>query len=439
LQRSAPAPAIALIATSVAAAPVAQKSRSGSSVGLVIGCVAVLCVLMFGGGVLLAMNWSSLATIFPTQTRAPEAATSVNARPTESGAGGPTLDPGLLSGDHFTVQIGDEIKRDEPDLGAGFIESPGAKDIYTFTADPDTEIYIHVIEPPQTGDLITIILMDDLNSELLYSCLQCGDPGVVLLERGGRYTLIVGNEDPDGAGTGAYRIKLWELPPPQEFDTNIGDEVSKDSPGEGAGYIETPGVKDIYTFTAEAGQKVYFQVNQPPQTNDLITWILTDEVGSELFDTCLQCGDPGVIQLEYGGTYTLTVGNDSGAATGSYGFKLWDVPPPDEFDIEIGDTVAKDSPGPGAGYIESPGASDEYTFSAAAGQKVYFEVIKPPDSYDLITWHLYDDIGNELFNTCLQCGDPGEFTLERGGYYTLVIGNDSGAGIGSYQFTLYVP
>ncbi len=125
-------------------------------------------------------------------------------------------------------------------------------------------------------------------------------------------------------------------------------------------------------FTADSGQTVYFQVVEPPQTNDSINWVVFDEVDNAIFDTCLQCGDPGLITLDHGGTYTIYVGNQSGAGTGTYQFRIWDVPPPDEFTMDIGDRIARDIPGPGAGFIEKPGSHDIYTFTAEAGQEVTF-------------------------------------------------------------------
>jgi hypothetical protein len=96
-------------------------------------------------------------------------------------------------------------------------------------------------------------------------------------------------------------------------------------------------------------------------------------------------------------------------------------------------------PGPGAGNIESPGVKDEYTFTATAGQEVVFEVVQPPQSNDLLRWRLLDDTGSEIFNTCLQCSDPGTKTLDRGGTYTIIVGNDSGPAIGAYQIRLSTP
>jgi RNase P subunit RPR2 len=248
--------------------------------------------------------------------------------------------------------------------------------------------------------------------------------------------MIVGNDDPNGAGTGAYRIKLWDVPPPDKFTVKLDDLISKDKPDKGAGYIENPGSSDVYTFTADAGQLAYFQVQQPPQTNDTLSWRMEDEAGSEIFNTCLQCGDPGLFTLEHGGTYTITVGNKSGSGTGTYTVKFWSVAPPDEFDIKIGDTVTKGVPRDGAGFIASPGEQDIYHFTATAGQTLTFTITQPPTTNDTMTWRLTDESGKELFNTCLQCGDPQPVKIESDGTYTLTVGSTNSPGTGAYGFQI---
>jgi len=338
--------------------------------------------------------------------------------------------------DQFEIAIGAKVSQDALGPGAGNIENPGVKDLYTFTATPGQTVYFQLTRPPSGGDLIKWRLMDETDSVIFDTCLQCGDPGVKVLEHGGTYSVMVGNDS--GAATGTYDFKIWDVPPPDQFTVVVGDEVSKET-GQGAGYIETPGVKDIYSFTATPGQTVYFQITQPPSGSDLIKWRLMDETETVLFDTCLQCGDPGTQTLERGGTYTIIVGNDTGPATGTYQFKVWEVPPPDQFTITIGDEIAKDSPGQGAGDIESPGAKDIYTFTATPGQQVDFRVTQPPGTSASLKWQVVDELNNVVFDTCLQCGNPGVTTLERGGTYTIVVGNDSGAATGSYGFQIAAP
>jgi hypothetical protein len=81
-------------------------------------------------------------------------------------------------------------------------------------------------------------------------------------------------------------------------------------------------VQDIYTFSASAGQAVNLRVTQLPQANDLLYWRLVDELGNDVFNTCVQCGDPGSLTLDRGGTYKIIVGNATGPATGTYGFEI---------------------------------------------------------------------------------------------------------------------
>ncbi|MCL4267834.1 MAG: serine/threonine protein kinase [Anaerolineae bacterium] len=424
-----------------------EKSSRGCSTAVIIGCLAGLCLLVtVGGGLVLLRNWGSrtIADFQATAVTIPITTSSEDTAVTDPPATAAAEIPAggdepraTISGEQFTITIGNEIERDTPEPGAGYIENPGAKDIYTFTATEGQTVYFQVSQIPTDPDLVRWRLVDETGSELFNTCLQCSDPGVKTLERGGVYTLIVGDER--DLGSGSYSFKLWAVPAADTFTIEIGEDVANGSPGEGAGFIETPGAKDEYTFTAVAVQSVYFQVVQLPQSDLLLNWRVVDGTGSEIFSTCLQCSDPGVKVLDRGGTYTIIVGNDSGPATGTYAFKTWDVPPPDQFTIQIGDTVSRDVPGPGAGNIESPGVKDEYTFIATAGQEVYFQVIQPPQTGELLSWRVLDDTGSEIFSTCLQCGDPGVKSLDRGGNYTIIVGNNSGAAVGTYEFRIYTP
>ena len=49
--------------------------------------------------------------------------------------------------------------------------------------------------------------------------------------------------------------------------------------------------------------------------------------------------DPGSIFLETSGTYTLQVGGNLNSGTGAYSLRIQPVPPDDEFNIQIGQTI----------------------------------------------------------------------------------------------------
>jgi TIR domain len=221
------------------------------------------------------------------------------------------------------------------------------------------------------------------------------------------------------------------------FSIKIGDKIADGVPGPGAGIIETPYSQDVYVFKAASRQSVYFRVLGRSTGMDYINWKLTDTDGTEIFNACLGCSEPGVRALTKGGTYTLTIGNDKNPATGTYQIQLFDVPPPNQFSIKIGDQIKEDVPDQGAGIIESPGAQDIYTFDARPRQKVYFRPWEHSAGMSYIKWQLTDNAGMVVFDTCLGCGEPGVQTLTKGGTYSLAVGHESNPGTGTYRLQLY--
>ena len=381
----------------------APKVEKKTSRGWLVGCLAGICLLSVIGAV-------AFFTINPPNLGSSE--------------------------DSFEIAIGDEISNGEPDEGAGLIEAAGSKDIYTFNAEPGEEIFVQVIEEPETAAGILFSMMDDQNSTIFSTCLACGDPGLITLERGGVYTVTIGNDNPDNAGSGAYRFKLWEVTPPEEFQISLDEAVSSDIPGAGAGFIESPGARDVYTFIVEEEEDFYFQVIESPENGTFIEWQLNDEAGNSLFDTCLQCDDPGLITLD-AGTYTITVGGGVNDGIGTYAFKVLTAPPADVFEIEIGIYITPDQPGPGAGVIEELGARDRYVFTAEAGQSVTFSVFRAPETGDSLQWFLSDENGNILFDTCMDCGDPAPVVFDHSGTFTLTVHSDSASAVGEYEIYIY--
>ena len=116
---------------------------------------------------------------------------------------------------------------------------------------------------------------------------------------------------------------------------------------------------------------------------------------------------------------------------------MWSVLPFDQFDVEIGDTVSNGVPRHGAGIIESPGEHDIYIFNAPGGQTITLTVTDVPTSSELINWQLvHDESGQVIFESCMQCGDPGMFTLDTGGEYRIIVGSENSPGTSAYGFSL---
>jgi TIR domain len=217
----------------------------------------------------------------------------------------------------------------------------------------------------------------------------------------------------------------------------IGDKIQQGAPGTGAGVIETAHEKDVYTFTAQRGQNVYFRVLNYSPALASIEWTLIDANETEIFRACLGCTQPGVQNLRAGGRYTLIVGSDRDPGVGTYRLQLHDVPDPDRFKIAIGDVIAEDATGPGAGVIESPGVEDVYSFEASPRQRVYFRVREHSSAIAYARMRLLDSDETQVFESCLGCSEPGVQVLTKGGSYTLTVGIRTDPATGTYRLQLF--
>ena len=70
------------------------------------------------------------------------------------------------------------------------------------------------------------------------------------------------------------------------------------------------------------------------------------------------------------------------------------------------------------------------------GQTVLFQVLEVPNTGTSLYWRLEDEAENELFNTCLDCGDFDPITFDRDGTYTIIVGSEDSPGLGTYEFQL---
>ncbi len=374
---------------------------------------------------------------------------------------GPHLDVAKLPGQRFTLIYNEIVSGDKSSDGAGNIETAGSLDIYSFLAQPGQSIYLEEKDDRFSGGLYWM-LVDESNSIVYRDPFGFGDAGVITLEKGGTYSLIFGDASVinqylpegeaiggmEGAGIGVYSFRLWDVPAPDTFNISIGDEISNGNPSLGAGNIETPGTQDIYKFSAEAGQKIFFQIIDNETTYG-VKIFLYDEKDAEVFGSCLGCGQPGYLSLDRGGEYTLLIGSyvkaqqfppsQADPAMGTYSFKIWNVPAPETFTIAIGDTVSENNPGPGAGTIESPGVRDIYTFTAEKGQKIRLKVLSyKMNEYagQLINISIVDERDYEVFSGCLGCGVNEVLSLDYGGTYTITVGDKTEPGMGTYSFSI---
>ncbi len=341
---------------------------------------------------------------------------------------------GIPLPDRFTIAIGDAVDENLPGSGSGTIETAYVQDIYSFSGTAGQRVFVDVQNLSGLSQLNWRLEAPD-GTEIFDNPLFTQDRGPLTLPQTGSYRIVVGGE-PGEDETGTYRFKLWNIPAPQQFAIAIGDAVDADQPAAGAGTIETPGVQDIYSFSGTAGQRVFVDVQNLSGLSQL-NWRLEAPDGTEIFDNPLFTQDRGPLTLPQTGSYRIVVGGEPGEdETGTYRFKLWNIPAPQQFAIAIGDTVDVDQPASGAGTIETPGVQDIYSFSGTAGQSVFVDV-QALSGLSQLNWRLEAPDGTVIFDEPFFRQDRGPFTLSQTGTYRIIVGGEANQDeVGTYSFQL---
>jgi serine/threonine-protein kinase len=215
-------------------------------------------------------------------------------------------------------------------VGEGEIAVPGELDVFTFEAAGGEQVILDVQpiddECPVEGMAWRLTHVEsgtEVFDETIFDCAEPFDEDGYTLEAG---TYEVTVYAADGA-TGAYRF-LFAPVVVQEFATELGDVISPDEPAPGAGEISEPGEVDVFTFDAEAGEQVFFDVQEiggECPGVDMAWKLVHVESDSEVFDEeIFDCADPSGeegLTLEQGGSYALVV-YGAGGVTGTYRFEL---------------------------------------------------------------------------------------------------------------------
>ena len=337
--------------------------------------------------------------------------------------------------DAFAIAIGDTVSDGVPGAGAGNVETPGARDVYTFTASAGDVVFLN--ELAVSGPLLVdVVVTDPLGATINTGFLGGGDPGAITITQTGTHTITVGENQSDATGTYSFALSL--TPADDVFAIALGDTVSDGVPAAGAGNVEFPGARDVYTFTVTAGDVVFVNEISVAPGILLLDYVVTDPLGNVVIDDFLGGSDPGSFTAAATGTCTITVGDPLDDATGTYSFAISLTPPEDEIAIAYGDAVSDGVPALGAGNIEVPGAFDRYTFVATAGDVVFVDETFNSGSVLLLDYRILDPNGATVLTDFLGGSDPGAFTAALSGTYTISIGDPGDDATGTYAFTLHL-
>lgn len=220
----------------------------------------------------------------------------------------------------FAVPLDVRIAEDAPGPGAAEIAVPGAKNVFSFEAAENQQLFVWTVRYDEGMEQIDLQLLDADDDEVARQCMGCGNLGMVTLREAGSYRLVVGDEtDP---ATGRYEVRLNVVPPPTELEVGIPASIGNNAPGPGAGTIDKPGAKQVFRFEAQPGQQVFVRTVRYDNGMEQLDVRVLDANDDEVKASCLGCGDLGLLELRKGGTYRVVVGDDKEAATGEYEIEL---------------------------------------------------------------------------------------------------------------------
>jgi PKD repeat protein len=206
----------------------------------------------------------------------------------------------------------------------------------------------------------------------------------------------------------------------------------------------------VYTFQGTAGERIFLDIQAVDGGCGAgpgpLGWRLIPPGGENFHSGAIaNCSyqDEGPMVLSATGTYTVTVEAQSGGPeTGTYAFELLSVPAPEAYPMDLGSPVGPDSPGAGAGRIESPGAEDVYTFSAVAGERIFLDVLEVDGGCDgpgPLEWEMSGPTFFWATAHMTSCAsDYGPVLLPADGTYTLTVRAGFGdTSSGSYRLRIY--
>jgi len=297
------------------------------------------------------------------------------------------------------------------------LKNPGDSASVTFEAKAHEKVFVQIPQsslPSQCG-VIRLLAAD--SHEVASGCIINGQGEIdgTVLPADGTYTILLA----PGGATGNTAVRLLRITDQQAAITPDGPRVTA--------RITQPGVISRFTFTANAGQRVYVAVPSSTLESRCGVLRLLDPEGHELMSGCIinHVGYIDTVEAPAGGQYTIVVDPD-GASVGQAQVNLV-FPTAQNQSINIdGGTLT-------AG-LKKPGSIATFTFEANAGQRVFIDLPQSdlPSQCGLLTLRTPDNsvIGSGcVINHVGNLNDDG-VVLPASGTYTIKL-DPGGADTGS--------
>lgn len=291
--------------------------------------------------------------------------------------------------------------------------APSQQTQYTLTLSAPAQLYFESYDSSSSS-----IEFQFTNStgDAVFSNVQSGSFGTGALPAG-VYTLSIQNTGPASAG---FAFRLSDIIANAKPIT-LGTTVS--------GSLVTGTAADFYSFTASAGQALYFEGASGANVNVSIT----APDGTDLLDLNADASG-GPVSLPQSGVYSIVV-NGFGDTPSSYAFKLVDITSFPQ--AGLGATVS--------GTLTAANPTSIYRVSGVANQPLYFgNLIPSSPNYDASNWTLYDSTGQVVASAPLFYFDgvtstSFSITPPADGTYLLILSGDPSNMPAGYSFKVATP
>lgn len=237
------------------------------------------------------------------------------------------------------------------------IKNPGDTAAVTFDASAGEKIFVAVPTATLPSQCGILRLFTPDGGEITSGCIINGVGNIdgIILPAPGTYTLRLSPHDAVGTAT----VQLLRI-------TDKQGAISPDGPSITA-RIDRPGVVGRYTFTAQAGQRVYVDVPGSTLSSQCGILRLLAPDGHELISGCIINGKGNIdtAVLPDTGQYTIVV-DPADVVIGQATLRL-------VFATAESRPITLDGP-PLTTHLQKPGSIALFTFSGTAGQRVFIDL-----------------------------------------------------------------
>ena len=318
----------------------------------------------------------------------------------------------------------------------------GDVDAWTLTATAGERIAVHIGEITDTDDFRPWLRLWAPNGATLgdVSGVSATVIDDVVAPVTGTYLVLVASFDSGFDGEGTYRMTLMRTPGP--ITVSAGDQGGALTNGAIHEGEITQGDVDIWTFNANAGDRIAIHIGEITDTDDFRPWIrLWTQNGATLGDVSgVSATVLDDVVAPITGTYFVMVATFDSGFDGEGTYRLTMTHTPGPITVSPGDQGGPLANGALTQGEITQGDVDIWTFSANAGDRIAVHIGEITDTADFRPWiRLWAPNGATLGDVAGVAATVIDDAIApvTGTYLVLVASFDSGFdGTGTYGLTM---